>query len=117
MWFDRAAVWTGSSAAPSGFVGLEGRSANQPGTYQARIFQQYIDNLRADGIHNWDAKIARDFAIREHVGLRVSADFLNLTNHTQYGAPNMTVTSSAFGTLSSQVNSGRIIQFNIRIQF
>jgi hypothetical protein len=117
MWFDRAAVWTGSGAASSSFVGLEGRSANQPGTYQARIFQQYIDNLRADGIHNWDAKIARDFAIREHVGLRISADFLNLTNHTQFGAPNMTVTSSAFGTLSSQVNSGRIIQFNIRIQF
>jgi hypothetical protein len=117
LWFDRAAVWTGSGAAPSGFVGFEGRSANQPGTYQARIFQQYVDGLRADGIHNWDAKIARDFAIREHGVLRISADFLNLTNHTQFGAPNMTVTSSAFGTLSSQVNSGRIIQFNIRVQF
>jgi len=117
MWYDLAAVWTGSGAPPSNFVGFDGRSANQPGTYQARIFPQYLDGLRADGIRNWDVKILRGFAIKEHLGLTISADFLNLTNHTQFGAPNMTVTSSAFGQLSSQVNSGRIIQINTRIQF
>jgi len=117
MWYDPAAVWTTNSAPPASFVGFEGRSAAQPNTYQARIFPQYIDALRSDGIRNWDAKILRKFTIYERLALVLSVDFLNVTNHTQFGAPNMTVTSSAFGSLSSQVNSGRILQFNTRIVF
>jgi len=51
LWYDPAAVWTSSSSAPpASFVAFEGRSAVQPGTYQARIFPQYIDSLRSDGI-------------------------------------------------------------------
>jgi hypothetical protein len=117
MWYSPAAVWTGSGAPPSTFVGFEGRSAFQPGTYQARIFPQYVDSLRADGIRNWDAKILRRFRLYERLSLNLSADFLNLTNHTQFTAPNTTVTSTAFGSLSGQSNSGRIIQFNVRVEF
>jgi hypothetical protein len=117
QWFDPAAVWTGSAAPPAGFVGFEGRSAVQPGTYQARVFPQYIDSLRNDGIRNWDAKILRKFTVYERLALVVSADLLNVTNHTQFTGPNLSVTSSAFGSLSGQANSGRILQFNTRIVF
>ena len=117
LWYDPAAVWTQSTAPPSSFVGFEGRSAVQPGTYQARVFPQYIDSLRSDGIRNWDAKLLRRFQIHENVAFSVSCDFLNLTNHTQFGGPNMTVTSSAFGQLTSQSNAGRILQFATRLQF
>jgi hypothetical protein len=117
MWYSPSAVWTGTTAPPSGFVGFEGRSAYQPNTYQARVFPQYIDSLRADGIRNWDVKILRSFPIYERLALELSVDLLNLTNHTQFGAPNTTVTSTAFGSLSSQANSGRIIQCNVHIRF
>jgi hypothetical protein len=118
LWYDPAAVWTSSSSAPpASFVGFEGRSAVQPGTYQARVFPQYIDSLRSDGIRDWDAKLLRQFQIHESIAFTVSCDFLNLTNHTQFGAPNMTVTSSAFGGLTSQSNAGRILQFATRFQF
>ena len=117
MWYDPAATWTQSAAPPSSFVGFEGRSANQPNTYQARIFPQYIDGLRSDGVRNWDAKILRSFKLYERLAFVVSVDFLNVTNHTQFTAPNMTVTSSAFGQLTGQANSGRILQFNTRIVF
>jgi hypothetical protein len=116
-WYDPAAVWTQSTAPPSSFVGFEGRSALQPGTYQARVFPQYIDSLRADGLRNWDAKVLRKFAIREDIAFVISCDLLNVTNHTQFTAPSTTVTSSAFGTLTGQSNSGRILQFATRIQF
>jgi hypothetical protein len=49
--------------------------------------------------------------------LQVSLDMLNVTNHTQFTGPNLTVTSTAFGQLTGQANSGRILQFNGRIQF
>jgi hypothetical protein len=117
MWYDPAAVWTASSAPPSGFVGFEGRSSAQPNTYQARIFPQYIDSLRADAIRNWDTKILRRFPIYERLSLVVAVDMLNMTNHTQFTAPNTTVTSSSFGTLSGQANWPRILQFNTRIEF
>ncbi len=117
LWYDPAAVWTGAGAPPAAFAGFEGRSALQPGTYQARVFPQYVDSLRADSIRDWDTKLLRRFSLYERLSLTVSADFLNLTNHTQFGAPNTTVTSTSFGQLTSQVNSPRIIQFNTRIEF
>jgi hypothetical protein len=117
MWYNPAAVWTSSSAPPAGFVGFEGRSAFQPNTYQARVFPQYIDSLRSDGIRNWDVKVARRFALYERLAFVVSLDMLNMTNHTQFGAPNTTVTSSGFGALTTQVNWPRILQFNTRIEF
>ncbi|HWB86829.1 MAG TPA: carboxypeptidase-like regulatory domain-containing protein [Bryobacteraceae bacterium] len=117
MWYNPAAVWTGSGAPPSNFAGFEGRSSAQPNTYQARLFPQYIDSLRADSIRNWDTKILRRFGIRERLGLVVALDMLNMTNHTQFGNPNISVTNSAFGSVSSQSNWPRILQFNARIEF
>jgi len=116
-WYSPSAVWTGNTAPPSGFVGFEGRSSAQPNVYQARIFPQYIDSLRADGIRNWDTKILRRFPIHERLGLVVALDMLNMTNHTQFTAPNTTVTSSGFGALTGQANWPRILQFNTRIEF
>ena len=117
MWYSLAAVWTGSTAPPSGFVGFEGRSANQPNTYNARIFPQYVNSLRNDPVRNWDAKILRNFRLYERLSLETAVDLLNVTNHTQFGSPNITVTAVGFGQLSSQANSGRIIQCNIHLRF
>jgi hypothetical protein len=47
----------------------------------------------------------------------LSCDLLNLTNHTQFTAPNISVTSSGFRSLSGQSNSGRILQFATRVEF
>jgi hypothetical protein len=117
LWYDPAAVWTGTGAPPASFVGFEGRSAYQPNTYAARVWPQYVNSLRADGLRDWDAKLARRIAIHENVTFVVSCDFLNVPNHTQFTAPSTSVTTSAFGTLTGQANSGRILQFATRFQF
>ena len=117
MWYDPAAVWTQTAAPPSNFVGFEGRSANQPNTYNARIFPQYVDSLRNDPVRNWDAKILRNFRLYERLSLETAVDLLNITNHTQFTAPAITVTATNFGQLSGQANSGRIIQCDVHIRF
>jgi hypothetical protein len=114
-WFDPAALYKSGDA--SSFTGFEARTANQPGTYQARIFPQYIDSLRADGIRNWDTRIYRRFTIYERLNLNVAVDLLNMTNHTQFGGPNLTVTDLNFGKVTSQSNQPRFIQLNMRIDF
>jgi len=117
MWYSPAAVWTGNTAPPANFVGFEGRTAFQPNTYQARVFPQYIDSLRADSLRDWDTRILRRFAVYERVSLVLALDMLNMTNHTQFTAPSINLTNGTFGQLTGQANWPRILQFNTRIEF
>jgi hypothetical protein len=124
-WFSPAADYnnlinsaaSSSGAVPSGFVGFEGRSAFQPGTYQARLFPQYIDALRADAINNLDIRIQRKFMIYERLNASFSVDLLNAANRVQYAAPTVTPSSTSFGQVTSQANGPRQLQFNLRVDF
>jgi hypothetical protein len=125
QWFDPAADYnnlinpnaSATGAPPAGFVGFEGRTAYQPGTYQARLLPQYLDGVRADSINNWDIRIQRKFTLYERLNLSFAVDLLNAANRVQYEAPTMTPTSSQFGQVTSQANGPRQIQFNLRIGF
>jgi hypothetical protein len=106
-----------TGAIPSGFVGFEGRSAFQPNVYQARMFPQYVDALRAAGIRNWDTKIYRRFTLHERLNMNFSVDMLNMTNHTQFGSPVVTPTATNFGFVTNQLNGPRDLQLNVRLDF
>ena len=73
--------------------------------------------MTADSIRDWDTRVSRRFTLYERLSLVAALDMLNMTNHTQFTAPNTTVTSSSFGTLSGQSNWPRILQFNVRVEF
>jgi hypothetical protein len=119
QWFDAGLAYRGTGPLPAGFVGFEGRAANQPGSYHVRVFPVRMDNLRADGIRNWDVKIERLFPISLEKGIqaRFSVDLLNATNHTNFSAPNTDPTSGNFGRLTGQRGLPRVIQFNLRVEF
>jgi hypothetical protein len=118
QWFDpNIRITSGSGPVPSGFVGFEGRSALQPGSYHVRVFPITLGNLRADGIRNWDVKVMRNFRITERLSTKFSVDLLNATNHTNFSGPNLDPTSTNFGKVTSQRGLSRIIQFNLRIDF
>ena len=125
QWYSTAADYnnlinaadSASGAIPAGFVGFEGRSAFQPGTYQARLMPQYVDGLRADNINNLDARIFRKFVIYERLNASFSVDLMNAFNRVQYAAPNVSVTNSQFGAVTSQTNGPRQVQFNLRVDF
>ena len=83
---------------PSGFVGFEGRSAFQPGTYQARLMPQYVDALRADCINNLDIRLQRKFVIHERLNASFAVDLLNAANRVQYAAPTVTPSSTSLAS-------------------
>jgi len=124
-WYDPAADYNnlinpaaaGSGAIPAGFVGFEGRTAFQPGTYQARLMPQYIDALRADAINNWDIRVQRRFPIYERLSASFVFDLLNAANRVQYAAPNASPNSTSFGQVTSQANGPRQLQFMLRVDF
>ncbi len=118
-WFDPSLSYRGTGAPPSDFVGFEGRSAAQPGSYHVRMFPIRLDSIRADGINNLDLKVERLFPILPERGLqaRFSVDLLNAINHTNFSGPNLDPTSGNFGRVASQRGLSRVIQFNLRVDF
>jgi hypothetical protein len=72
--------------------------------------------FRAPGLEQWDLGVDKRFRIRESVGLQFRAEFFNIMNHTNFGVPNTTSTSSAFGTIRSTYPS-RQIQFGLKLLY
>jgi len=117
-WFDpNIAYKTGTGQIPQGFQGFEGRSAMQPGVYHVRVFPTLLDSLRADGIRKWDVKLLRKFKPMERLSINLSVDLLDVTNHTNFGAPVVNPTNANFGKVTSQNGASRIIQANLQIEF
>jgi len=116
-WFDGSIRYTGTGAVPQGFVGFEGRTAMQPGSYHVRVFPTRLDSLREDGIRNWDVKIKRVFRITERLRTSFDVDLLNATNHTNFAGPVTDPTRADFGTVNTQRGLSRVIQFNLRVDF
>ncbi len=116
-WFDPNIAFRGSGSIPQGFQGFEGRAAMQPGQFQTRTFPSRLDSRRADGYRNWDVKVLKKFQITEHLRTTLSADLLNLTNHTNFDLPNTDPTSANFGKVTAQIAPSRVIQLNFRIDF
>jgi hypothetical protein len=119
QWFDPSIAFRGTGTIPSGFQGFEGRAASQPGSYHVRMFPVRLEQLREDGIRNWDVKIERIFPIVPEKGIqaRFSVDMLNATNHTNFSGPNLDPASGNFGRVTSQRGLPRVLQFNLRVDF
>ena len=80
----------------SGFVGFEGRSALQPGSYHSRVFPIRLDAIREPGIVNWDIKAQRKFKIPKSMSTALSVDLLNAFNHTNLSGPTIDPTNTGF---------------------
>lgn len=88
-----------------------------PGDETPGNASRYIPTLRTDGVHNLDMSFTKEFQIREHMTLQVRGEFFNFTNTARFAAPNTSVDSGSFGTVTSTANSPRHTQFGIRFQF
>lgn len=77
--------------------------ADQPNGFNYRTFPQYVG--RQDYTSNWDGNVEKDIKTAENLTIQLRLDCFNLLNRPQYNTPNVSPTSSAFGT-SSGVYSG-----------
>jgi hypothetical protein len=73
--------------------------------------------LRNPGQKNLDLSLRREFRLRESWKLSIQADAFNMPNWVMFSAPNINITSAAFGRISGQANSPRAVQFSSRIEF
>jgi hypothetical protein len=82
-----------------------------------RTLPSQVTNARQDGIVALDASIIKNNRITERVHAQLRGDFFNALNHPQFAAPNLSPTSSAFGTITSQANLPRTVQVGLRLLF
>jgi hypothetical protein len=94
-WFNPAAF----VVQPSGTFGNLGRNA-----------------VYGPGQINLDMSLSRRFQVKERWKLDFRADFFNILNHANWNNPTTTITSSAFGEVTT-FGSPRLIQMGMKLVF
>jgi hypothetical protein len=78
---------------------------------------------RADGtvrgfkVYNEDIAIAKTFSLTSDLKMRFEALFGNIFNRTTFCPPDTNFSSPAFGTVNTQCNQARSIQFGLRLDY
>jgi hypothetical protein len=100
-WFNPAAF----ALQPSGTFGNLGRG-----------------RLRGPGLANWDLSISKNTAISERVRLQFRAEAFNIANHTNFGAPILSLFangqfSPTAGKIQNTTTTSRQLQFGLKLVF
>ena len=73
--------------------------------------------FRSDFTNNLDASVIKNFHFGERLKVEYRFEAFNVLNHTQFGAPNVGPTSSAFGTINTISSVNRTLQQGLRVSF
>lgn len=73
--------------------------------------------LRGDGLSSSDFSAFKRWAFRENRYVEVRAEFFNLFNQTTFGYPGIQVGTPQYGKVAGTRNSGRSIQFGLKLHF
>jgi hypothetical protein len=76
-----------------------------------------FNNLRVDHTNNVDITLTKTFTIKERVKVQFRGESFNLCNKPLFGTPTLTATTSNFGTIGTQTNNPRYIQFGLRLTY
>jgi hypothetical protein len=72
--------------------------------------------FRGPSLEQWDLAVNKNFRITEGTTLQFRSEFFNVLNHTNFGEPNQTSNSTAFGTITTTFPP-RQIQFSLKLLF
>jgi hypothetical protein len=100
-----AAAWSDPGLDPATANPLLGNAPRRDGS------------VRAFPTYNEDVNIFKVFPIKERLNLRFEAQFGNIFNRTDFCDPNTFFGPSSFGTVNTQCNQPRSIQFGLRLNY
>jgi len=68
------------------------------------------NSLEEPGINNWDVSVFKFIPIKERFQAQLRAEFYNAWNHTQFAAPNSSLSPGQFGVIGSDLEAPRVAQ-------
>jgi hypothetical protein len=89
----------------------------QPNSFHTRVFPTRLNWMRGHGKNQLDANILRRFPVTEKQTLEFRLDLINTFNHVLWDNPSTDINSSNFGRVTTQWNTPRFIQFQLRYTF
>jgi hypothetical protein len=88
--------------------------------YVAGTAPRTLSEVRADGIHNLDLSLFKNFRFTERTNVQFRAEFFNFTNSVQLGKPNANWNPNnleTFGQITAAASTPRQVQFGVRFEF
>ena len=76
-----------------------------------------MPNLRSPGVSNFDISVFKNTKVTEAFNVQLRVEAFNAFNRVQFGVPNTSINSTAFGVISSQQNLPRNLQLGLRLLF
>jgi hypothetical protein len=86
-------------------AGFERDSTKQPAS-NIRTFPLRFNNVRSDGINNWNLSAIKNFRLTEKWILQFRAEAVDATNAAVFAVPNTAPSNSAFGQVTGMRNNG-----------
>lgn len=78
----------------------------------------YLPAARGFGVRNENVALIKRTPIKESMNIEFRAEAYNIFNRTQFGAPDGNVNDTVgFGTIGSQANTPRIVQFGLKFNW
>jgi hypothetical protein len=119
-------TWTPGSACKTG----AGYTPQSDGSFVAngphplpigRFGNSQVGTVEGPGLVNLSAGLSKTFSVTERLKVKAEGTFTNVLNHTNLSDPNMNLSSSSFGLVSSAIKSdfggARTGQIAIRAEF
>ena len=80
-----------------------------------RTFPTTNTHWRQDGLNEWNASLLKTIPLYNGIKFQFRAEAFNVLNHVTYAAPN--VGTSSFGTITTQYNNPRSLQFGGKLNW
>jgi hypothetical protein len=94
------------------------RITNQQLANNVRTFPLRFSGIRGDDQRSWDFSIVKRFKVHgERTQLQFRADVYNAWNQTNFAAPNVAPTNSAFGRITATAGDARNWQLGLKLAF
>jgi carboxypeptidase family protein len=87
------------------------------GAYFFGDFPRNNGDARTPNFYNEDFSVLRNFPLYERATLQLKAEFLNAFNRHIFSAPNASPYAANFGRVTGTIDTPRIIQFTMRLNF
>src|SRR5579884_882016 len=112
--------WNGQNPGisdPTPYQWFDTSVFSAPGAYQYGTAPRTFNGARSDKTINYDLSLHKNTNLTERLALQFRAEAFNLTNTPVFSPPNTSYGAAGFGTVSSQANQPRIVQFGMKLIF